>query len=107
LQGEVERFRTLLKDFGKIPERPRKHDVGLEWGHKTQTSEPKSKLREAEKAIQSDMSPEAQMMLIKALAQDLDGAFLDIRAARTSIEAIVETPEARDRFRQWHKKRRS
>ncbi len=106
LCGEVELFRGLLKDFGQIPKRPIQWRTGLEWYQDPKTREPRSKLFQIEGAIQAATSPTAQMTLIKALAQDLDGAFRDIRAARTDIEAIVGTPTARDRFRDWHKKRR-
>jgi hypothetical protein len=96
----------VLKDFGQIPKRRLPSLSGLEWYQRTETSEPQRKVVEAEKATQSDLSPEAQMLLIRALTKDLDGAFRDIRAARADIEAIVEIPEARDRFQQWHKKKR-
>lgn len=41
------------------------------------------------------------MMIVRALARDIEGAIMDVRAARHDIEAIRDDSDLRAEFKLW------
>ena len=110
LRAEVQQLRAALKDFGPVPPKRirsfwRVTDKDAHPLARLQTDEPRSQSDRAIEEIGEADDAAAQMHAIRALQKDLDGAFLDIRATRTDLEAIVGRPDSRSRFQAWYRKR--
>jgi hypothetical protein len=96
-----------LKDFGPVPSPPYiRSAIDYSRGETSGTLEPRKETKLALEETGTENDPAAQMQVIRALAADLVGAFIDVRATRTMVEDIVEQPEVKVRFKAWHKGRR-
>ena len=101
LHAEVFRLTNLIAEArkGERPEKITWNTLDYSRGERPSTPEPLRRIWEALNFLQTADTLENQFIILKAIAKDLDGAMVDIRAARMNIEAIVGNADMRDRFR--------
>jgi hypothetical protein len=103
LQGEVNRLSNLIGKFSKgrqlRPYDVRRFDASV--GETSKTYKPKNNTDRVLFDMRSIDDIEGLSRILKALARDLDGALLDVRAARLDVEAMAGSGELRAEFRRW------
>jgi hypothetical protein len=110
LQGEVGKLSAALHGFRDS--RPRLFKVlpdsaGGNDRSRYETEEPRSEIGQLHYEYRNNPDLEVPTRTLLAIAKELDGALLDIRAARTTMSEIADDSDLRADFKAWQQANRS
>lgn len=114
LSREVSGASQKIKSFSKgktLPRECMQHPWCEDWKSITggfcesnQTPEPARHSGFAAELIEAIENPDIAVELIAAMARDIDGIMLDVRAIRSTIRAIQDDSDLRGDFKEWQKR---